>query len=197
MPVDGASENRYGVTMHAAETPPWTVHSERVVDDTRRAILSIAEVELPDGTRFEQWVHRSPAAAMAALVVNDSVLMLRRHRFVIDRWIFELPGGYCEPGETLIDCAAREAEEETGWRPVKLELLASFQPWVATADAEQHVFASYGAGQVTTDVDVNEAATLHWVALADVPPLIASGAVTGSASMVGLQAILLREHARS
>jgi hypothetical protein len=83
--------------MHEAETPPWIIHSERIFDDTRRAILSIADVELPDGTRFEQWVHRSPAAAMAALVVDEAVLMLRRHRFVIDRWIFELPGGYCEP----------------------------------------------------------------------------------------------------
>lgn len=178
--------------MHEAAAPPWIIHSERIVDDTRRAILSIADVELPDGTRFEQWVHRSPAAAMAALVVDDAVLMLRRHRFVIDRWIFELPGGYCEPGESLIDCAAREAVEETGWRPVKLELLASFQPWVATADAEQHVFVSYGAEQVAVDVDVNEAATLHWVPLEEVPSLIASGAVTGSASMVGLQAILLQ-----
>ncbi|MCD0446318.1 NUDIX hydrolase [Glycomyces sp. A-F 0318] len=181
--------------MHEAETPPWIIHSERVVDDTRRAVLSIAEVELPDGTRFEQWVHRSPAAAMAALVVDDAVLMLHRHRFVIDRWIFELPGGYCEPGETLIDCAAREAEEETGWRPVRLELLASFQPWVATADAEQHVFVSYGAEQITVDVDVNEAATLHWVPLKGIPSLIASGAVTGSASMVGLQAVLLQRAA--
>jgi 8-oxo-dGTP pyrophosphatase MutT (NUDIX family) len=183
--------------MRDRETPPWTIHSERVVDNTRRAVVSIADVELPDGTRFEQWVYRSPAAAMAALVVDGAVLMLRRHRFVIDRWIFELPGGYCEPGEALIDCAAREAVEETGWRPTNLEHLASFQPWVASADAEQHVFVSYGAEQISTDVDVNEAATLHWVALADVPSLIASGAVTGSASMIGLQAILLRGHTQS
>jgi 8-oxo-dGTP pyrophosphatase MutT (NUDIX family) len=183
--------------MRDRETPPWTIHSERVVDNTRRAVVSIADVELPDGTRFEQWVYRSPAAAMAALVVDGAVLMLRRHRFVIDRWIFELPGGYCEPGEALIDCAAREAVEETGWRPTNLEHLASFQPWVATADAEQHVFVSFGAEQISTDVDVNEAATLHWVAMADVPSLIASGAVTGSASMIGLQAILLHGHTQS
>jgi hypothetical protein len=31
----------------------WTIHAEHVVDDTRRAVLSIADVELPDGVRFE------------------------------------------------------------------------------------------------------------------------------------------------
>jgi hypothetical protein len=31
----------------------WTIHGERVVDDTRHAVLSIADVELPDGVRFE------------------------------------------------------------------------------------------------------------------------------------------------
>ena len=38
----------------ATELTRWTIHGERVVDDTRRARLSIAEVELPDGVRFEQ-----------------------------------------------------------------------------------------------------------------------------------------------
>ena len=31
-----------------------TVHAEHIVDDTRRAVLSTADVELPDGVRFQQ-----------------------------------------------------------------------------------------------------------------------------------------------
>ncbi|MBL7618625.1 hypothetical protein I7331_05150, partial [Frankia sp. AgB1.8] len=42
----------------------WIIHGERVVDDTRRAVLSIADVELPDGVRFEQYVLRLPRAAV-------------------------------------------------------------------------------------------------------------------------------------
>lgn len=51
----------------ATELTRWTIHGERVVDDTRRARLSIAEVELPDGVRFEQYVIRAPRSAMVAV----------------------------------------------------------------------------------------------------------------------------------
>jgi len=170
----------------------WTIHSERIVDDSRRAVWSIAHVELPNGTEFEQYVYRAPAAAMTLLVVDDRVLLMRRHRFVIDRWVWELPGGYCDDGEDIAACAAREAEEETGWRPTALRPLISFQPWVATADAEQHLFVSYGAEQVAeTPTDINEAAELHWWPLVEIPSLLASGEVTGSASVIGLQSLLL------
>ena len=42
------------------EPTRWTLHEERLVDDTRRLRLSIAHVELPDGVHFEQYVLRMP-----------------------------------------------------------------------------------------------------------------------------------------
>jgi 8-oxo-dGTP pyrophosphatase MutT (NUDIX family) len=170
----------------------WTIHGERIIDDSRRAVWSIAEVELPDGVRFEQYVYRAPKASMTLLIIDDAVLMMRRHRFVIDRWVWELPGGYCDDGEDPAACAAREVEEETGWRPTALRPLMTFQPWVATANAEQHLFVSYGAEQVTeTPADINEAEEIGWILLDEVPGMIASGEIIGSASVIGLQAVLL------
>src|SRR5689334_10108051 len=76
------------------ELTRWTIHGERVVDDTRRMRLSIASVELPDGVQFEQYVFRMPKAAMMIVIDdNDRALMMWRHRFIIDRWVWELPGG--------------------------------------------------------------------------------------------------------
>ncbi len=46
------------------EPTRWIIHDERVIDDTRRLQLSIAQVELPDGVHFEQYVLRMPKAAM-------------------------------------------------------------------------------------------------------------------------------------
>ena len=76
----------------------WTIHGERLIDDTRKLNLSLAQVELPDGVQFEQWVLRMPKAAMTVVVDSDAVLMIWRHRFIIDQWVWELPGGYspCE-----------------------------------------------------------------------------------------------------
>ena len=64
-----------------------------------------------DGVRFEQYVLRMPKAAIVVVLNEaDEVLMMWRHRFIIDRWVWELPGGYIDPDEDPALTAAREVE---------------------------------------------------------------------------------------
>jgi 8-oxo-dGTP pyrophosphatase MutT (NUDIX family) len=176
----------------ARELTRWTIHGERVVDDTPRGRLSVVEVELPDGLRFEQYVLRMPKSATVAVVRAGQVLMLWRHRFVIDRWVWELPGGYVDENEDPAVTAAREVEEETGWRPGRIERLASFQPMVSTIDSENLVFFADGAEHVGDPQDVNEAERVSWIDLAEILPMIQRGEIVGSSSVVGLLATLTR-----
>jgi len=60
------------------EPSRWTIHGERLIDDTRRLRLSIAHVELPDGVHFEQYVLRMPKAAMT-VVLDDARERVVRH----------------------------------------------------------------------------------------------------------------------
>jgi len=178
-----------------ADTPhpsQWTIHGERIIDDTRRAKFSIASVELPDGVTFEQYVIRAPKCAMAVVLDGDAVLMIRRHRWIIDRWVWELPGGYVD-GDDPAACAAQEVLEETGWQPGPLELLVSFQPMVGTVDSEQLIYLARGATATDTAPDINEAAEIGWIPLAEVQAKIAAGEIVGSASVAGLQAVLLAQ----
>jgi ADP-ribose diphosphatase len=172
----------------------WTIHDERTVDDTRRAHLSIAAVELPDGVKFEQYVIRAPKSAMMAVVdEQDRILMVYRHRFVIDRWVWELPGGYVEDDEDPAQCAVREVEEETGWRPRSVQPMLSFQPWVSTADAENVVFLGRGADHTGAPVDVNEAARIDWIPLDEARSYITRGEIVGAGSVVAILDLLARK----
>ena len=168
-----AARYRRGVTdRRATQLTGWKIHGERVIDDTRRARLSIADVELPDGVRFEQYVLRLPKAAVVVVLdEQDRVLMMWRHRFVIDRWVWELPGGYVDDTENVALTAAREVEEETGWRPTEIEFLLSVQPFVGTADAENLIFLGRGATHTGAPVDVNEAERIGWIPLDDASEL--------------------------
>jgi 8-oxo-dGDP phosphatase len=178
-----------------ADDSRWTIHAERLVDDTRRARVSIVEVELPDNVRFEQWVLRLPKAGIVVVLndAGDNVLMLWRHRFVIDRWVWELPGGYLDDDEHAAASAAREVEEETGWRPAPLRELLRFQPMVGTVDSENVVFVAHGATCTDGRPDINESARVAWIRLAEVPALIRRGEIVGSASVVGLLATLTED----
>jgi len=144
-----------------AEATRWIIHGERVVDEGRRLRLSIASVELPDGARFEQYVLRVPKAAMMVVPHGrDEVLMVWRHRFILDRWVWELPGGYVDSDQDPAVTAAREVEEETGWRPRAVEPLVEMQPMVGSADAENLLFLSRGADYPGNTTEFNAAAAV-------------------------------------
>lgn len=175
-----------------SEATRWKILGERVVDDSRRGRLSIVEIELPDGVRFEQYVLKVRKGAIVAVVRDRQVLMMWRHRFVIDRWVWELPGGYVDETEDPAVTAAREVEEETGWRPGPIEHLVSFQPMVSTVDGENVVYLARGAEYVGDPEDINEAERVAWIDLDQVVPMMERGEIVGSSSVVALFAVLHR-----
>ena len=176
----------------APEPTRWTIHGERLVDDTRRLRLSIAQVELPDGVRFEQYVLRMPMVAMTVLLddAGEQVLTIWRHRFVPDRWTWELPGGYVDVDENPAVTAAREVEEETGWRPRSMRPLTRFQPLVGTADFENLIFLGEGAENTGKPADINEAAHVEWITLDSIRDRIAHGEIIGAGTQIGLLHVL-------
>ena len=75
------------------EASRWKTFGERVIYDNPWVWLGQVDVELPDGERFWHHVVRLHRAAMMVLVDGqDRVLLLWRHRFVQNRWGWELPG---------------------------------------------------------------------------------------------------------
>lgn len=170
-----------------AELTRWTIHGERIVDDSRKMVVSIASVELPDGVQFEQYVFRSPRVAMViALNDQDEVLMIWRHRFVMDRWTWELPGGYIDSEEDPQTGAARELREEAGWNAGSLRLLANFQPLAGSIDMENFVYLAEDLQDTGEIPDINETAKVEWVPLSSVPDRISRGEVIGGGAQLAL-----------
>lgn len=172
---------------------PWKIHGERVVYDSKWVRLTLADVEPPGAERFEHHVVRLFRVAVAAIVDDqDRVLMLWRYRFVPGRFGWELPGGIVEQGESGSDAAAREAEEETGYRPAEpLRHLLTFQPMVGMVDSPHELYVGHGAEQVSAGpTDAEEAGHVEWIPLADVPALIERDELLGSGTLVALLHLL-------
>src|SRR5262249_34859038 len=122
---------------------------------------------------------------------QDRVLLMRRHRFIVDRWVWELPGGYVDDGEDPAVAAAREVEEETGWRPRGMEDVTACQPIIRKADYPQDLYLAQGA-QRLGEPEADETAEVRWVPVDETPVMIAEGDIVGAITIIGVQHVLLR-----
>lgn len=169
----------------------WKVHAERPVYENEWVTVGLADVEVPSGERFDHHTITLPAAAMTVVLDDQgaNVLLSWRHRFVPDVWNWELPGGLLDAGETPAETAAREVEEETGFRPRSLEPLVTFEPMVGMVRNPHYVFLAHGAELVGDPTEVNEG-RFEWVPLAKIPAMIGAGEIVNSGSLVGLLHVL-------
>ncbi|MFF1822400.1 NUDIX hydrolase [Kribbella sp. NPDC058245] len=171
----------------------WRIHEEQEVWSNPWLSVRRLDVEQPDGRRVGY--HAVRLADVAAAVVTDAenrVLMMWRHRFLTDTWAWELPMGIVEAGEAPIDAAAREVEEETGWRPGPLAHLIRSQPGAGIMDAVHHVFRATTATRIGEPTERNESDRIEWIPLTAVPAMIASGEIVSGITLVGLQQALLQ-----
>ncbi|MER5995676.1 MULTISPECIES: NUDIX hydrolase [Streptomyces] len=173
----------------------WTKQNERTVYANRWFRVNLADVELPDGRHLDHFLIRLRPVAVATVVNGaNEVLLLRRHRFITDSWGWELAAGVVEDGEDAVGAAARELEEETGWRPGPLRHLMSTEPSNGLTDARHHVYWADEGEYVGHPVDDFESDRREWVPLGLVPDLIARGEVP-AATMAA--ALLLLHRLRS
>lgn len=166
----------------------WRQFGERTIYDNRWVRLSLADVEAPNGERWEHHVVHLGRVAVAMIVNDDDqVLMLWRYRFATDQWGYELLGGLVDGDEDAAATAGREAAEESGWRPVgEPEHLVSFEPLPGMVTSRIDAFLWRGAEHIGDPTDTEEAGRVEWVPLARVPELANRGELLGSGTLVPL-----------
>ncbi|MGP4001458.1 NUDIX hydrolase [Streptomyces sp. 8N706] len=175
----------------------WKTHGERQIYTNPWVNLCLVDVQQPDGRRWEHHVVRLRHLAVAA-VVNDQreILMMWRHRFITDAWAWELPMGLVEEGEVPEDAAAREVEEETGWRPGPIKPLIYAEPANGITDSQHHVFLADGATYIGPPTEKNESDRIEWIPLDRVRGMIDRREVVSSGSLVGLLYVLMDKAVR-
>jgi len=83
----------------------------------------------PDGFEIHRGiVQHSGSAVMMAVDRRGRILLVRQYRLPARAYLWELPAGRIDPGETPLKAARRELIEETGYRARRWTKLLSFFP---------------------------------------------------------------------
>jgi ADP-ribose pyrophosphatase len=122
-------------------------------------------------------------AAVILAVVNGDVLLVEQYRVPLGGPCLELPAGLVgdkEEGEEIEIAAARELEEETGYRPERIETVGRFASSPGMVSETFSLVRATGLTKVGEGGgEPGENITVHRVPLAQVPAFVASKRAQG------------------
>ena len=155
--------------------------------------LFLETVTLPNGTTTSLEIIAHPgAAAVVPMKDEQTVIMIRQYRHAVGGFIYEIPAGKLHRNEDPRDCAAREVEEEIGYKVGKLESLLSFFTTPGFTDEIIHIFVGYDLTPGTQDLDVDEVLEIVELPLAKAMEMIGNGDIKDGKTIIGLQATYLK-----
>jgi ADP-ribose pyrophosphatase len=111
----------------------------------------------PDGREIVRDVieHRG-ASVILPLLDDGRVILIRNVRRTVGKTLWELPAGTLEPGEAPEVCAAREVEEETGYRAGTITPLTAFFASPGILDERMHGFLATDLTPSEQSLDADE-----------------------------------------
>ena len=121
------------------------------------------------------WVNVIP------VTLTGQVVLIRQFRFGVWSPTLEIPGGMVDAGEDPAAAAARELEEETGYRPAEVRALGWVHPNPALQGNRCFSYLALGCEQVHSGhQDVGEDIHVELRDRAEIPALIRAGEITHS-----------------
>ena len=166
------------------------VHSGSILDFYEDTML------LPNG-KTEKWdfiSHRMGAACVLAVKPDGKILMVRQYRNALNRETLEIPAGKRDSvNEDTAICAARELEEETGYRAGKLEKLLSLKSTVAFCDELIDVYLATNLEKVgEQNLDESEEIDIEAWELKDLLEMCYSGKLQDAKTVSAIMAYAVK-----
>jgi ADP-ribose pyrophosphatase len=114
-------------------------------------------VRLPHGpTVTLDLVRHSQSAVIVPVPEPGQVILIRQYRHAVKRWLWEVPAGSVDPGESPEAAAKRECHEEIRQVPETVVRLGALYPTPGYCDEEMVFFRVSGLSEPTEAAAVDE-----------------------------------------
>jgi ADP-ribose pyrophosphatase len=169
-----------------AQISSTRIHTGKIIK------LDSDRIRYPDGSEAEVDIVRHPGASAIVPFLSDpegedpQILLLRQYRYAADGYLYEIPAGRLDPGETPADCAARELREETGCTAKQMEPLITMVTTPGFTDERIHLFMATDLTRGEAAREADEFADVIIMRLSEALELIQRGEIVDGKTALGI-----------
>lgn len=169
----------------------WEVSSSESVHRNPWFSVRKDSVRHPNAGSLEYYVvdHRSVAVGVVVRRANR-YLLVRQFRFIVDQFVWAIPSGGVEPGESLEAAARRELREETGLQATEMRHLLHYFPSYGYSNQRFELFLADDPQDTGHGFDNNEVIETRWFDQNEVRDLLSSNRIVDGLSLVPLFYVL-------
>jgi len=144
-------------------------------------------IQIP-GRASEVWDIAATQGAVAVIPINAEghLVLVEQWRRAISRITLELPAGMLDIDESLMDCAQRELQEETGYKAGSLLPFGGCFSSPGTFSEYIHLFLGQDLSESRLHADDTENIDVRPVSLQDALKMIEQGEICDAKTVVGI-----------
>ena len=150
-------------------------------------------VRLPNGRIVDLDIVRHPGASAIVPIMDDgSYILIKQYRHATGGYIYEIPAGTINKGESPLQCAKRELIEETGFSAKRFKRLISLRTTPGFTNELIHIYLATGLSRAEIRHDFDEVINVKIVSKRKLIKMINSNEIVDAKSLVGLYKTLFK-----
>lgn len=166
--------------------PRQLIESEQVF---KGAIFTVERDRIKEESGFEivrEIVRHSGGAGCLPLFADGRVALVKQYRHPAGRELLEIPAGKIEAGETPIESAARELEQEIGFRAARIEPLADFYSTPGFCEERLYIYLATKLTPSEQNLDHDEFVEVVYLPLAEAVKMAVGNQLEDSKTIIAL-----------
>lgn len=145
-------------------------------------------VALPDGSQAtREYIRHQGAVAVVPMLDDGRIVMVRQFRYAVGQVLVEFPAGKLDPGESVLQCAIRELQEETGYQAKEWARAGVFHNAAAYSTEKMEIWFARGLKPGVQQLDQGEFLEVCPMTVEALDELAAQGGLSDMKTMIGLQ----------
>jgi len=156
----------------------FQVIDKQILYQGKKINLEVHHLQNDSGKRTQREIVVHPGAVVILPFLDDkTILLIRNRRYTIQQILLELPAGTLEHGESPMNCAGRELQEETGYLATRIKPLLNFYSSPGIMTERMYAFAAFGLQKTSPVLQEGEEIEVFSVDFSDAVSMIRDGQI--------------------